>query len=354
MTINFISAAVIVTLLVLVSFLVIRSISVSLAKILCHTSSSEVIDLTRKIDITSKDEFGQIASWMNDFVENLNGIISNVSGAAKKVQEVSSDAAATNKTVSAGTAEQMNEAMTMAAAIEELSSSITDVARNSSAVAESASSTYSLAKNSGVVINRTMEEMHQVAQFVDEAVAIISKLGESSQEIDEITSVINDIADQTNLLALNAAIEAARAGEQGRGFAVVADEVRALAERTSQATRKITAMVQIIQGDTGKIISCIQSGKKQVTQGVEMANEAQKELEKILISIDDVTVKTQQIATAAEEQSSTSSEISANIERIVAISRDTSRLTADATTRTAELGITVADLSRVVCKFKTA
>ena len=180
-----------------------------------------------------------------------------------------------------------------------------------------------MAQNGGDVTRQTIEKMNQIARIVAESTETIERLGRSSQQIGEIVSVINDIADQTNLLALNAAIEAARAGEQGRGFAVVADEVRKLAERTAVSTKQISQMIKTIQQETNQAVLQMREGNIVVNEGATLATEAGTALQSIVESASAIQVSVNQIAAATEQQSKTSAQIAHSMESILSISNDT-------------------------------
>ncbi|MBI5587069.1 MAG: methyl-accepting chemotaxis protein, partial [Deltaproteobacteria bacterium] len=194
--------------------------------------------------------------------------------------------------------------------------------------------------------------MQEVAASTAVTAKTIKELGKSSEEIGTIVSVINDIADQTNLLALNAAIEAARAGEQGRGFAVVADEVRKLAERTTKATKEISAMIKTIQSETGKAVDAMDAGTDKVENGVRLANEAGDALRQIVTGVEDVTDKISHIATSAEEQSSTTDEITRNMDSIAEVAKSNVAAIGEVANATDEMARLATELKDLVSKFK--
>jgi methyl-accepting chemotaxis protein len=209
-----------------------------------------------------------------------------------------------------------------------------------------------IANEGGSVVGQTVSKMKDIASVVQKSAINIEKLGESSKEIGEIISVIDDIADQTNLLALNAAIEAARAGEQGRGFAVVADEVRKLAERTTDATKRIATMIKGIQSETTLAVTEMNKGNIEVQNGINLADKAGSSLQQILNSSNEVYQMINQISAASEEQSATSEEISKNVISI-------SKVIADSAMQIEEIAKSSEDLSRqtqilteILSKFK--
>jgi methyl-accepting chemotaxis protein len=187
---------------------------------------------------------------------------------------------------------------------------------------------------------------------VRETAKTVEGLGARSDQIGQIIGTIEDIADQTNLLALNAAIEAARAGEQGRGFAVVADEVRALAERTTRATKEIGEMIKAIQKETKGVVAAMEEGMTEVERGTESSVKSGEALEMILTQVNDVTLQVNQIATAAEEQSSSTSEITSNISQITDVIGSTARAAAETASASSQLSREAEHLQELVSQFK--
>ncbi|GFO60412.1 chemotaxis protein [Geomonas silvestris] len=204
----------------------------------------------------------------------------------------------------------------IATAMEEMSATVNEVAHNTTNASDSASNVANSAREGQQVVNQAVLEMQKVAEIVRNSAVIVRSLGAKSEKIGEFVSVINDIADQTNLLALNAAIEAARAGEQGRGFAVVADEVRSLADRTVASTKEIRLMVNEIQKETGLAVESIEKGKAEAEIGESLSQQADEALTNIVGSIELIETVISQIATASEEQAATATIIASNLEEI--------------------------------------
>jgi len=194
--------------------------------------------------------------------------------------------------------------------------------------------------------------MNSISERVRCSAQAVESLGSRSDQIGEIVGTIEDIADQTNLLALNAAIEAARAGDQGRGFAVVADEVRALAERTTRATREIGEMIKAIQQETRGAVIAMEEGVSEVAKGSEKAADSGRALELILQQINDVNSQIHQVATAAEEQTATTSEISKNLQQITEVIIQTSRGAQDSASAANGLSTFADDLRGIISQFK--
>jgi methyl-accepting chemotaxis protein len=202
------------------------------------------------------------------------------------------------------------------------------------------------------VVQETISGMQNIADKVRESANTVAALGSRSDQIGAIVGTIEDIADQTNLLALNAAIEAARAGEQGRGFAVVADEVRALAERTTRATREIGEMIKAIQQETGGAVASMEQGVAEVEKGMDSSRRSGEALQQILEGINEVTMQVHQIATAAEEQTAVTGEISTNIHQITDVVQQTANGAHETAGAASMLSKLSHDLERLVGQFK--
>jgi methyl-accepting chemotaxis protein len=218
--------------------------------------------------------------------------------------------------------------------------------------AEGAQRASQTASDGATVVERTVTVMGQIADKVKESARTVESLGVRSDQIGAIIGTIEDIADQTNLLALNAAIEAARAGEQGRGFAVVADEVRALAERTTRATKEIGEMIKAIQKETKGAVTAMEQGVHQVENGTAEAAKSGQALQEIMQQINDVAMQVNQIATAAEEQTVTTREISSNMMQITDVVQQTSLGAQESATAAAQLNGNAEELQRLVRQFK--
>jgi len=278
-------------------------------------------DLTQRLVEDSNDELGELSRWFNAFVDNIQQIVSTIQESVERVSSSSTELAATADSLSSGSTEQSTQTETIASAMQQMSQTILEVANNAGDAAEASSSASDVAIGGRDVVDKTMQGIQRIASTVSEASDVIGELGASSAQIGEIITVINDIADQTNLLALNAAIEAARAGEQGRGFAVVADEVRRLAERTVKATQEITGMIETIQQNTDRSISSMDAGSSEVDSGLSNAREAIGSLEQIVTSSERSKDMVHRIAAASEQQSAAAEHVSENMEHILNISR---------------------------------
>ncbi|MDU0458381.1 MAG: methyl-accepting chemotaxis protein [Geobacteraceae bacterium] len=309
-------------------------------------------DLTHKAECHSQDETGQLILAMNGMTDRLHGIVSQVSGTSTQVADAAAQLHATAERIATGAEEVAAQAATVATAGEEMSATSGDIAQNCQMAAEGAQRASEAAQNGAAVVNATITVMGQITDKVQESARTVDSLGARSDQIGAIIGTIEDIADQTNLLALNAAIEAARAGEQGRGFAVVADEVRALAERTSRATREIGDMIKAIQSETRGAVAAMEQGVSQVESGTVEAARSGESLGDILQQISDVAMQVNQIAIAAEEQTATTSEISSNISQITDVVQKTSQGANDSAQAAARLNDYAEELQRLVRQFK--
>lgn len=273
-------------------------------------------DLTVKLDVKNNDDIGKLFSGFNKAVSNIRDMLLNVNNAVSQTSLASSDISTSVEEMAAGAQEQSIQTSEVASAVEEMTKTILETTKNTSLAAEAAKNAGDFAVEGGKAVNETILGINKISEVVSKSVNTVIVLGENSDKIGEIVQVINDIAEQTNLLALNAAIEAARAGEQGRGFAVVADEVRKLAERTTTATKEIGEMIKRIQKDTKEAVIAIKVGTIEVEKGKEKANTAGEVLNRIVKGAGKVSDIVVQVAAASEQQAATAEEIGKNIEAI--------------------------------------
>lgn len=309
-------------------------------------------DLTRKLDDQSKDEIAVASRYFNLFVEKLRTIIGQVAKASQEVASASSQLHATAEQMATGVEEVAAQAGTVATAGEEMSATSGDIAQNCQYAADGSRLASETAVAGAKVVDETIGVMSSIAERVQKTAKTVESLGSRSDQIGAIIGTIEDIADQTNLLALNAAIEAARAGEQGRGFAVVADEVRALAERTTRATREIGEMIKTIQAETKAAVIAMEEGVKEVVIGTEKAAHSGKALEQILEQINSVTMQIAQVATAAEQQTATTAEISSNMQQITEVVSQTANGAQESAAASNQLSALAEDLRRIVSQFR--
>ncbi|MBX3352814.1 MAG: HAMP domain-containing protein [Phycisphaeraceae bacterium] len=308
-----------------VSVLLIRVVTRGVSRVLSVLQSVAAGDLTREaLKLKSSDEIGELARATDSMNESLKQIMADVSTSAGGVASAATEIAASNEEMSAGLAEQADQVSQVSAATEEMSATSQEVANKST-------------EGKGVV-EQTISRIEEIASEVRASAAAVNSLGQKSEEIGQIISVINDIADQTNLLALNAAIEAARAGEHGRGFAVVADEVRQLAERTTKATEQVGQSIREIQQETTGAVQRMEGGTEKVAAGVEYAKQAGDALSSIV--------------TAAEQQSSATIEIAQSVEQINSVALQSREGAAQAAAAAAQLSAEAEKLQSLVKKFK--
>ncbi|WP_431768312.1 methyl-accepting chemotaxis protein [Pseudomonas koreensis] len=248
--------------------------------------------------------------------------------------------------------QQSTAAGTMAAAASQMTASIEEITRHAELALNMASQAESLAKNGGQVIHQVVSDMDDIARSAQQSAQVIRTLDQESEGIFNIIQVIKSIADQTNLLALNAAIEAARAGEQGRGFAVVADEVRSLAARTSASTQEIAAMVARIQNSTREAVSSMEAGVAQVDKGMAVTADVERAIREILDATLNTTQLVNDITRTIGEQSQASNEIAHQVEMIAGMSEGNSRVIGETATTTDELSSLAGRLAQSVDRFR--
>jgi len=279
-------------------------------------------DLRVRMTGQYKGDHQLIKNSINQLGDSLTKTLGEVHEAVAATASASSEISSSTEQMAAGAQEQTQQAAEVASAVDEMSKTILDTTKNAGEAANAARQAGVSAKEGGRVVLETMQGMGRIAEVVKQSAATVQALGQSSDQIGEIVQVIDDIADQTNLLALNAAIEAARAGEQGRGFAVVADEVRKLAERTTKATKEIAVMIRKIQHDTTGAVESMNRGTIEVEKGRHLAEQSSTSLAEIIAGAEKVVDVVTQVAAASEEQSSASEQISKNIEAISSVTQE--------------------------------
>ncbi len=282
-------------------------------------------DLTKRLDDISRDELGESSRWFNLFIEKLHGIIGKVSGNTTQVASAAHRLMITANQIATGAEYVAAQARIVAAAGGEMAATTNEIAQNCQLAAEGSHHASGTASAGAEIVATTVQVMNRIADRVTKIAQTVGNLSTHSDQIGKIVGTIQDIADQTNLLALNAAIEAARAGEQGRGFAVVADEVRLLATRTTKATSEIGEMIKTIQNEIKFAVAAMQEGVKEVESGTDEAAKSGQALQDILEQINAVSMQVNRVAAAVEDQTATTSEISNNMNHITDAVHETAR-----------------------------
>jgi methyl-accepting chemotaxis protein len=308
-------------------------------------------DLTVRLSVQSDDLIGQLYKGFNEAVDNIHLIVENVKGAIDSAATAGAQISAGTEEMSIGAKEQSGQVSDVAAAMEEMTSTIEGNAQLAGKTSEIAQHSRKTALDGGEVINESINKVKEIANSVEDVSHVVEQLGSKSNEIGAIVNVIKEIADQTNLLALNAAIEAARAGEQGRGFAVVADEVRKLAERTQISTKEIETKIGLIQQETMNAVDCMSLSKRLVHEGITLADKAGKSLDSIVNSAEQVVETVEMITRATNEQATTSVNIARNIEVISNVSNEIAQGVGDIAKATTSLSSMTQNLKALAAHF---
>jgi len=300
----------------ILGYLVFKSVADPLAIVSKVVEAIESGDLTARATVPYGGGLGRLAVKINSMADQTLGVISKLSSAIEMLGSSTSTLRLSSDSLENAVGNATMQSASSASAAEEMYSTAEEIARNCCLAADSAKQTSVAAQDSEKVIRETASLMDNLARGSLRTSEIVQDLGRSSDKIEEIVDTIEEIADQTNLLALNAAIEAARAGEHGRGFAVVADEVRRLAERTGQATKEITVMIKGIQGQTGSVVQSMAEEAEKVRQGAAASEKSGQAVSEILSLVSQLDDKVAQIATAAEQQSATTQEMTMSLQHI--------------------------------------
>ncbi len=335
------------------SFVLVRNIGARLSAVRDRAKLIAQGDLTGKpLGISIRDELGDLAGGVNEMQKSLQQMIATVSSSAQRIATAGEELSAASVQQLQGAEIQSDQSQQVASAMQEMSATVHEVSENATRAAEASREAAEIARRGGSIVDETLTEMRAIADSVVQTAETLRGLGESSAQIGKSVTVIEDIANQTNLLAFNAAIEAARAGEQGRGFAVVADEVRKLADSTTKATQEIGAVVRNIQARTEKAIEAMQLGTKQAELGVASTTEAGARLQEIIQASCRVVDMIMLIASAATQQASAGEEINSNIAQIAKITQETSIGAKEAADAIHDLATLATQLHAVVSKFK--
>ena len=309
-------------------------------------------DLTQNIYLQSNDELGEFSKWFDMFMDNIQADVTHIGTGTHQLASAAVQLHATAEQIANGSEKVAAQSVNVATAGEQMSASSGHIAENCSLAVDGSRHASEAAVSGAQIVDETIAVMGSIANRVKETAQTVERLGSRSEQIGAIIGTIQEIADQTNLLALNAAIEAARAGEQGRGFAVVADEVRKLAERTRKSTTEISEMISAIQSETKGAVVAMETAVDEVAKGSDKAAGSGKALASILHKINEVTEQIKQVATAAEEQTAATLEISNNMHQITDVVAQTSNGARETTKAADQLSELAGDLNAIVKQFK--
>ncbi|SOB76445.1 methyl-accepting chemotaxis sensory transducer with Cache sensor [Marinobacter sp. LV10R510-11A] len=309
-------------------------------------------DLTRRLEISGKDELSQLATAFNSFADQVHGLVERVLSSTRTLNEASEELNQVMGETEQGVERQKSESDQVATAMNEMTATAQEVANNASEASDAADHANVQVCDAQGLVHQTIVVIGGLSEQVEEGVKVIEKLGADSRQIDTVLEVIREIADQTNLLALNAAIEAARAGDAGRGFAVVADEVRTLASRTQKSTQQIQETIERLQAGADNAVKLIGSISERSEATVAETRQVDEALQRINQAVGTINEMNTQIASAAEEQTSVSETINQNVHEIVAITEQTAQGTRRAGAATQRLKGLAKDMSDQVSRYR--
>ncbi|MDE1236707.1 methyl-accepting chemotaxis protein [Vibrio aestuarianus] len=309
-------------------------------------------DLSQRIEVKGNDEIAQLSTGFNGFIEKIHQSMKEVASTSSALQSAAESVSEKSNRTHNNSQEQRDQTIQVVAAINQMGATISEIASNAATAAETANQASGNTDEGRAVVNKAKDAISRLAADIENTGKVVEQLASTTQDIGSILDVIRDISDQTNLLALNAAIEAARAGEQGRGFAVVADEVRNLASRTASSTDEIQKMINQLQNDAKDAVTAMASGKVVTQEGVSASDEAVNVLVNISDRIHDISDRNTQVATATEEQSTVVHTINQNIEEINSINEVTTSTAEELAEASQELRDLSGRLDKMVGSFK--
>lgn len=310
-------------------------------------------DLSQRIETKSKDEMGKLVYYFNQVMDNLHGIVTQTAHTSTEIVGASDSFTKATLETEERIGQQRREADGLAVSIQEMGETVNEVSANAAKAASSANEANADAMTGREIVGKAVGSINKLADEVDRGTAAIQQLANDTVQVGTVIDVIGGIAEQTNLLALNAAIEAARAGEQGRGFAVVADEVRTLASRTQESTQEIQKMIERLQSGVKTAVSVMESSKEQAQVSVDQAASAGDALTSITAKVSTISEMNTQIASATEQQENLSGIIQGNVNNIMEYTQESAEAANQSATSSGELNQLARELQSVVGKFKT-